>query len=91
VKSYRLKLSGEVDDAEMLAAAGERARAAAEHVALAGTSVRWVRSEYAEDGSCFLVFEARSAMAVAEAGRRAGLDVAQIDQESQPRLEWRSQ
>jgi hypothetical protein len=91
VKSYRLKLSGEVDGAEMLAAAGERARAAAEQVARAGTPVRWVRSEYAEDGSCFLVLEALSAVAVAEAGRRAGLDVVQIDQESQPRSEGSSQ
>jgi hypothetical protein len=79
VRSYRIELRPE--GADVLAAAGARARAAAELLAGEGVPVRWVRAVYApEDGSCFLVLEGGSPAAVAEAGRRAGLDVVRIEE-----------
>jgi hypothetical protein len=79
VRSYRIELRP--GGANVLAASGERARAAAELLAGEGTPVRWVRSVYVpEDGSCFLVLEGASRAAVAEAGRRAGLDVVRIEE-----------
>lgn len=72
MKSYLVELRGGVTD---LAAAGERARSAAEALAREGTAVRWVRSVYVpEDESCLLLFEARTPDAVRRAGRRAGLE-----------------
>lgn len=57
-----------------LAAAGERARTAAEQLAREGAAVRWVRSVYVpERETGLLVFEARTPNAVDQAGRRAGL------------------
>jgi hypothetical protein len=62
-----------------VAAAGERARFAAEQLTREGTAVRWVRSVYLpEVDSGLLVFEARTADAVALAGRRAGLTYSRI-------------
>jgi hypothetical protein len=66
-------------DATDLAAAGERARAAAEQLSREGTWVRWVRSVYVpEYETCLLVFEARTPDAVDRAGRRAGLTYQRI-------------
>jgi hypothetical protein len=77
MKSYVLELPA--GDATDLAAAGERARTAAEQLTGEGTAVRWVRSVYApEYETCVLVFEARTPDAVDQAGRRAGLTYARI-------------
>lgn len=55
------------------------ARAAAEQLSREGTSVRHVRTMLLpDDETCFHVFEAASADAVGEVGRRAGLDWARI-------------
>ena len=54
--------------------AGLRAHAAAEELAREGTRIRYVRTTFLpEDETCFHLFEAQSADAVREAGRRAGL------------------
>ena len=59
--------------------AGSRARSAAEQLAREGTPVSYVRTTFLpEDETCFHVFEAPSAEAVGEVGRRAGLDWARI-------------
>jgi Nickel responsive protein SCO4226-like len=55
------------------------ARAAAEQLSREGISVRYVRTTLLpEDETCFHVFEALSAAAVGEVGRRAGLSWARI-------------
>lgn len=55
------------------------ARAAAEQLSREGTSVRHVRTTLLpEDETCFHVFDATSADAVGEVGRRAGLNWARI-------------
>jgi Protein of unknown function (DUF4242) len=75
MKSYVVELQLTAD----LAAAGERARSAAEQLTREGTSVRWVRSVYRpEDETCLLVFEAATPEAVDRAGRRAGLTYERI-------------
>ena len=72
VRTYIVELPA--GDATDLAAAGERARTAAEQLAREGTAVRWVRAVYApEYETCLLVFEAGTPDAVDRAGRRAGL------------------
>jgi hypothetical protein len=72
VRTYIVELPA--GDATDLAAAGERARTAAEQLAREGTAVRWVRAVYApEYETCLLVFEASTPDAVDRAGRRAGL------------------
>jgi hypothetical protein len=77
MKSYVVELPA--GDAADLAAAGERARSAAEQLTREGTPVRWVRSVYApEHESCQLVFEAPTPEAVDRAGRRAGLTYERI-------------
>lgn len=54
--------------------AGRRARAAAAELAREGTAVRYVRTTFLpDDETCFHLFEAPSAEAVEEVGRRAGL------------------
>jgi hypothetical protein len=74
MKSYVVKLQLPAGDATELAAAGERARNAAEQLTREGTAVRWVRSVYLpEEDTCLLVFEAPTPEAVDVAGRRAGL------------------
>ena len=77
MKSYVLELpAGEATD---LAAAGERARTAAEQLTREGIEVRWVRSVYApEYETCLLVFEAATPEAVDQAGRRAALTYTRI-------------
>jgi hypothetical protein len=83
VKSYVVELPA--GDARDLAAAGERARTAAEQLTREGTAVRWVRSVYApEDETCLLVFEARTQEAVNRAGRRAGLTYTRIVEGGHP-------
>ena len=65
--------------APAVAAAGERARSAAEQLSREGVTVRCVRSVYVpEDESCLLVFEAESPDAVDRAGRRAELTYERI-------------
>jgi hypothetical protein len=74
VNSYVLELQLITGDATELAAAGERARSAAEQLTREGTAVRWVRSVYMpEDETGLLVFEAPTPEAVDRAGRRAAL------------------
>jgi hypothetical protein len=85
VKSYLVELHLPPDAADDLAAAGERARSAAEQLAREGTAVRWVRSVYVpEDETCLLVFEARTPDAVYLAGRRAGLNYERIIEGGRP-------
>ncbi len=65
--------AGELDDA------AARARAAAAAMRRDGTPVRYVRSLFVpEDETCFFLFEAPSAEAVAEASRRAGIAVERV-------------
>ena len=65
--------------APAVAAAGERARSAAEQLSREGITVRCVRSVYVpEYETCLLVFEARTPEAVGRAGRRAGLTYTRI-------------
>jgi Protein of unknown function (DUF4242) len=79
VTSYVAHLQFPAGDATRLAAAGERARSAAEQLTRDGTAVRWVRSVYVpEDETCLLVFEAGTPEAVEQAGRRAGLTYERI-------------
>lgn len=55
------------------------ARAAAEQLSREGTSVRYVRMTFLPaDETCFHVFDAPSADAVGEVGRRAGFSWARI-------------
>jgi Nickel responsive protein SCO4226-like len=71
---YVVELHLPTGGAPALAAAGERARSAAEQLSREGTLVRCVRSVYvAEDGTCLLVFDATSWDAVHRAARRANL------------------
>lgn len=60
-------------------AAGRRARAAAAEMSRAGTAVRYLRTAFLpDDETCFHLFEAVSADAVAEVGRRAEIDRARV-------------
>jgi Protein of unknown function (DUF4242) len=59
--------------------AGSEARRAAEGLSRHGIPIRYVRTTYlSEDETCFHLFEADSAEAVAEAARRAGLPSGRI-------------
>jgi DNA-binding CsgD family transcriptional regulator len=79
MRSYLVELQLPEGGAVALAAAGERARSAAEQLACEGTAVRWVRSIYVqEDDRCLLVMEAPSPEAVGEASRRAALEYERI-------------
>jgi len=83
VKSYVVELPA--GEATELAAAGERARTAAEQLTREGTAVRWVRSVYVpEHETCLLVFEASTPDAVDRAGRRAGLTYQRIVEGGHP-------
>jgi hypothetical protein len=85
VKSYLVKLHLPTGGAPALAAAGARARSAAEQLAREGVAVRCVRSVYMpEDETCLLVFEAESPDAVDRAGRRAELAYERIVEEGRP-------
>ena len=86
MNSYVVELQVPAEDATDLASAGERARSAAEQLTREGTSVRWVRSVYVpEYETCLLVFEAPTAEAVDQAGRRAGLTYERIVEGGRPR------
>jgi len=64
-----------------LQAVTARARAAADQLTAEGLSVRFLRAIFVpEDGSCCFLYEAGSSEAVGEAGRRAQLAVARIDE-----------
>ena len=85
VKSYVVELQLPAGDATDVAAAGERARSAAEQLSREGTVVRWVRSVYVpEEDTCLLVFEAPTPEAVDLAGRRAGLTYDRIVEGGRP-------
>jgi len=85
VKSYVVELQLPMGDATDLAAAGERARNAAEQLAREGAAVRWVRSVYLpEQGTGHLVFEAPTPEAVVRAGRRAGITYERIFEGGRP-------
>ena len=59
--------------------AAARARAAAEEVARDGDHLRFLRIIFVPgDETCFVAYEAVTSEAVAEAGRRAGLDFERI-------------
>lgn len=59
--------------------ATRRARAAAKEMTDQGTAVRYLRSIFVpEDETYFLLYEADSASAVAEASARAGIEVERI-------------
>ena len=61
------------------AEAAARARAAAEEVARDGDLLRFLRIIFVPgDETCFVAYEAGTSEAVAEAGRRAGLDFERI-------------
>jgi general stress protein YciG len=61
------------------AEAAARARAAAEEVARDGSLLRFLRIIFVPgDETCFVAYEAATSEAVAEAGRRAGLDFERI-------------
>ena len=61
------------------AEAAARARAAAEVLARDGDLLRFVRIIFVPgDETCFVAYEAATSEAVAEAGRRAGLDFERI-------------
>jgi hypothetical protein len=61
------------------AEAAARARAAAEEVARDGDLLRFLRIIFVPgDETCFVAYEAATSEAVAEAGRRAGLDFERI-------------
>jgi hypothetical protein len=58
-----------------------RARAAAEEMCGEGLAVRFLRSIYVpEDQSCFFLYEADSIETVSQAGSRAQLEIAGIDE-----------
>ena len=74
MKSYVVELQLPAGGADDVAAAGERARIAAEQLTREGTAVRCVRSVYLpEEDTCLLVFEAPTPEAVDRTGRRARL------------------
>lgn len=85
VKSYVVELQLPMGAATDLAAAGERARNAAEQLTREGAAVRWVRSVYLpEEGTGLLVFEAPTPEAVVRAGRRAGITYERIFEGGRP-------
>jgi hypothetical protein len=58
-----------------------RARESAEQLSAEGTPIRFLRSIFVpEDESCCFLYEAYSASAVGEAGRRAQLAIERIDE-----------
>ena len=62
-----------------IAEAAARARAAAEELARDGNRLRFLRIIFVPgDETCFVAYEAAASEAVAEAGRRAGLDFERI-------------
>ena len=73
VELYRPRADGSGDDRET------RARHGAEQLAEEGVRVRYVRSLFVpEDETCFFVYEAASADAVAAACRRARLEFERV-------------
>jgi hypothetical protein len=60
-------------------AVGARSRDVCDELAGESVAIRLIRSVFVpEDGSCFLLFEAPSAMVVAEAARRAAAPAAVV-------------
>lgn len=69
--------------------AGQRARAAARGLAGEGTPILYLRTMFLpDDETCFHLFDAASADAVAEVGRRAGLGNGRIVQAIEASGPW---
>jgi hypothetical protein len=78
---YLVELTPAESGYEDIQALVARSRAACQELTRPDAPVRFLRSVYVpEDGSCFLLFEARSAPVVEEAGRRAALRVARLSE-----------
>lgn len=76
---YLVELHRPQDGWGELQAVAARARAAADELRAEGTPVRFLRSVFVpEDNSCVFLFEAASAEAVGEAGRRAALRIERV-------------
>jgi Protein of unknown function (DUF4242) len=64
---------------ELMAAAARNARQAAERISTGGTAVRYLQSTYLpQDETCFCLFEASSAVAVAAANEAARMPFERI-------------
>ena len=71
-----------IDDIQALAA---RSRAACRDLTRQGMPVRFLRSVFLpDDGTCLLLFDATSAAAVEEAGRRAELHAGPVSELARP-------
>jgi uncharacterized protein DUF4242 len=78
---YLVELAAPSDGWRDLQQITGRARAEAEAMSGGGLTVRFVRSIYVpEDESCFFLYEGDSIETVREAGRRAQLQVARIEE-----------
>jgi uncharacterized protein DUF4242 len=79
VKQFLVEVFVPRSKADALAAAEQRAREAARRLSENAAEIRYVRATYVpEDETCFHVFDAPSAGAVAEASRLAGLGEGRI-------------
>jgi hypothetical protein len=74
VERYVVELTPAQTRADDIQSICARSRSACRDLSTTDTPVRFLRSVFVpEDGSCFLLFEAVSALAVLEASRLAGL------------------
>jgi Protein of unknown function (DUF4242) len=79
VARYLIELEHPAAGWSELQALAARARTAAEELRAAGVPVRFLRSIFVpEDDACLLLFEAPSAEAAGQAGRRAALEVERV-------------
>jgi hypothetical protein len=79
VQTYLVEAYMPRSHAQEARAASRRARAAAEELSREGTTIRYVRTTFLpDDETCFHLFEAGSANAVAEVSRRAKLGRARV-------------
>lgn len=78
-RRYLIELTPHESGFDDIRALTDRARAAAEELARAGSPVRFLRSVFVpEDGSCFLLFEAASVQQAQQAATRAQLAVRRV-------------
>jgi hypothetical protein len=76
---YLLELAPRQTSYEDIRSLAERTRRACAEITHDDVTVRLLRSVFVpEDGTCLLVFDATSAPAVAEAGRRAALPATRL-------------
>ena len=79
MESYLVEVYLPRSGAHAARATARRARAAAQQLTLEGIPVRYVRTTFQpDDETCFHLFEAVSAEAVEEVGRRAALSRARV-------------